>query len=218
MGVSVAAVRLVGLAVADVVNDMHGNEFWGTVGKLAAKTGLSRETTGLAMKHLAAANVIQLVGDRNGGANHYRWIWSVGNGGVDGTTRQPVDGTTRQGLTGPPDNIKPIEPKVDPKENTRFAEFWEMYPRRRRLGRPSALRAWKKIAPEEHDAVLVGLAAWIAKWDRDRTEPAFIKTPAPWLNDRRWENLEATERPPVRERPGLHWDEGRRIWLQDGAG
>lgn len=72
-GVSSAAVRLVALSIADVVNDANDNEFYGSVTRLAAKVTLSRETVGLVLKHLVEAGVLDQLEERPGGTTRYRW-------------------------------------------------------------------------------------------------------------------------------------------------
>lgn len=94
-----STIRLVALAVADVVNDLHGNEFFSSVTKLAAKVGLSRETVGLVMKHLCDTGVLALVEKRPGGSTRYRWVGLSDD--PTGSHPQP-DGTIRQGVTDDP--------------------------------------------------------------------------------------------------------------------
>lgn len=72
-GVGRPAVRLVALAIADIVNDLNENEFWATLPKIAAKTGLSRDTVRLTIRHLQDVGVIVLLEERPGRSTRYRW-------------------------------------------------------------------------------------------------------------------------------------------------
>lgn len=117
---SASTVRLVALAVADVVNDAHDNEFYGSVTKLAAKVGLSRETVGLVMGHLCDTNVLAVVSPRPGGTTKYRWlgVTDVPSGG---------DGTVVRYLTEHPSGVtepsvtNPIEPNRETNRPTQRA-------------------------------------------------------------------------------------------------
>lgn len=100
-GVSSAAVRLVALSIADVVNDANDNEFYGSVTRLAAKVTLSRETVGLVLKHLVEAGVLDQLEERPGGTTRYRWNGvpeipsplTDGPDGGDGTSRRDTKTT-----------------------------------------------------------------------------------------------------------------------------
>jgi hypothetical protein len=100
-GVSSAAVRLVALSIADVVNDANDNEFYGSMTRLAAKVTLSRETVGLVLKHLVEAGVLDQLEERPGGTTRYRWNGvpeipsplTDGPDGGDGTSRRDTKTT-----------------------------------------------------------------------------------------------------------------------------
>jgi len=124
-GVSAAVVRLVALSVADVVNDANDNEFYGSVKRLAAKVALSRETVGLAMKHLVDVGVLEHLEDRPGGTTRYRW---------HGVTELPSplsersvggDGTARRD----PNSSQPSQSSLRSEQlDHRVAtEYWEWY-------------------------------------------------------------------------------------------
>lgn len=69
-----------------------------------------------------------------------------------------------------------------------FDEFWSSYPRK--VARPQAQKAWKKIKPDDEvqSAIHEGLssAKQSEQWRKDGG--AFIPHPATWLNNRRWED------------------------------
>jgi hypothetical protein len=77
-----------------------------------------------------------------------------------------------------------------------FADFWSAYPKK--VAKPKALKAWKKIKPAGQ--VLASLMAALEKqkastdWLKDAGQ--FIPFPASWLNGRRWED----EAPPAADK------------------
>jgi hypothetical protein len=77
-GVSAQTVRLVALAVADVVNDMHGNEFWASSATVANKLDCHKDTVQDALKHLTTVGVLQVVSKQRGKPTRFRWIGMKG--------------------------------------------------------------------------------------------------------------------------------------------
>lgn len=96
-----------------------------------------------------------------------------------------------------------------------FTDFWLNYPRK--IGKPAALRAWKKVKPGEYLAVMLGLSLWVKFWKDSKTESQFIPHASRWLNERRWEDT-VTDPVPDVVNGGRRWDERRKIWLEPGVG
>jgi hypothetical protein len=96
-GLSSHAVRVVALAVADVVNDMHGHEFYAARKKLAEKVGMDRDTVGDVLKHLVEAGVLSVVELSPGKPVRYRW-----NIGTYGDPPQGVRSSTVGGAVTSP--------------------------------------------------------------------------------------------------------------------
>lgn len=71
---------LLHLAVADVVNDAHGNEFWMSQANLAEKAGVSREWICKWFGEAIDAGLVELVrsGAESGKANCYRLLMPLG--------------------------------------------------------------------------------------------------------------------------------------------
>jgi hypothetical protein len=65
--------KLVALAMADVVNDMHGWRFWASVPKLAAKCGVSVRAVQMALRDLEASGWVVALEQRPNQAVVYRW-------------------------------------------------------------------------------------------------------------------------------------------------
>lgn len=119
MGLRPATIRLVALAVADVVNDAHDNEFYGSVTKLAAKVGLSRQCVGQVLKHLCDAGVLSQLEERPGGTTKYRWVGVTTT--LSGSYPQPDNHGVRYlttTLSGGDNHVvtNPIEPKRETQE------------------------------------------------------------------------------------------------------
>ncbi len=128
-------------------------------------------------------------------------------------------GPSRSGLNNLPTDLPTDLPKgtttrtLD--QSSEFDEFWTAYPKK--VSKPRALKAWKRIKPDEVDAVMSGLERWKTQWAGKDAE--FIPHPATWLNDRRWEDLGALEgSKPVRKMTveeylqspaGKKWAQGR---------
>jgi uncharacterized protein YdaU (DUF1376 family) len=81
-------------------------------------------------------------------------------------------------------NLKPSSASDD----AGFSLFWKPYPRK--VGRQDALKAWRKLKPDEHllQEMLTSLETQKQSdaWTNGGGE--FIPHPAKWLNGRRWED------------------------------
>lgn len=67
------ATTLVALAMADVVNDMHGHRFWASVAKLAPKCGLAESSVRKAVATLESDGWLTVIERREGSSTVYRW-------------------------------------------------------------------------------------------------------------------------------------------------
>ncbi len=83
---------------------------------------------------------------------------------------------------------KPVKKVVENVWKKRFAEFWEVYPRK--TGKGAAEKAYEKIKPtkELHETMIraVRSATLSRQWKKDGGQ--YIPNPATWLNQRRWED------------------------------
>jgi hypothetical protein len=73
----------------------------------------------------------------------------------------------------------------------RFAEFWSAYPVKK--GKAAALKAWRKIKPEQIDGILAALA--IQARDDDDWKRGFCPHASTYLNGARWEDEVAKPKP-----------------------
>lgn len=72
-GLSPCAVRVVALAIADVVNDMHGYTFYASRKKVALKVGMDPDTIGDVLSHLVHCGVLTILKKSTGRPTVYRW-------------------------------------------------------------------------------------------------------------------------------------------------
>ena len=89
----------------------------------------------------------------------------------------------------------PIQSESNPNTNPPkacdfFSNFWSNYPKKKAKG--DAEKAWKKVKPEEYDALFKGLEAVKLSEDWLKDEGKYIPFPATWLNGRRWEDETGT--------------------------
>ena len=84
-------------------------------------------------------------------------------------------------------------------QQSRFDAFWKAYPKK--VGKQDAMKAWKKIAPDEELTDTIIRAVETAKQKDSRfREERFIPHPATWLNAGSWEN-EYDDYFPAQEQP-----------------
>ena len=219
------------LAIADSVNDQHGNQFWMSLGKLADKARLARPTVSACVQQMITDGWLVEVSRSAGSTVCYRfvfipsdvvyesrWVSPEMTGGVTVDNRG-VSSTVTGGVTLA--NPNPIEPKIEPNTNTAnesFNEFWSLYPRK--LTRNKARMAYlKALKTTDAETILVGLKWWIAGEWRGKEERYIPHAPT-WLNQARWED--ATTMPSTAfqkplERPKYETDAiDRSGWVGEG--
>lgn len=82
------------------------------------------------------------------------------------------------------------QPKLPGEDDPLFVAFYAAYPRK--TGRADAWKAWKalKVTPTMAHAIMAGLGKWQVHGRWTKEGGRFIKTPAPWLRGRLWEDEE----------------------------
>ena len=81
--------------------------------------------------------------------------------------------------------VRLMQPVQTDDDKILFTDFWALYPKR--VAKKDAERAWSKIDPAEHGAILLALAAWRRVW-RQRDDDQYIPYPASWLRGERWQD------------------------------
>lgn len=206
-----ASQKLVLLALADACGGDEDDPriCWPSIKRITTQTDVG---VSLVRKHLVRLDEVGLITKverrRRVDGSLGTWVYTINFTSVNGLT--VGEGPSVNGLTvdhsqqvDALESLKVLEPE---KENTRaFDEFWKAYPRK--IAKPAALRAWKRLRLKEHLSVMLGLSLWVEYWKRAGTEDAFVPYPQRWLNDRRWET------PPETKAADPTWDEARRIWV-----
>ena len=65
-----------------------------------------------------------------------------------------------------------------------FEDFWVLYPRH--VAKLAARKAWAKVNPRDHVAILEALVSWRPVW-RDK-DPEYLPHASTWLHGERWED------------------------------
>lgn len=193
-GVSAASYRLVAVAIADIVNDAHDNQFFGSIKNLADKVRLNRDTVRRCVGAMVESGVLEVVRTRDGDTSIYRWVWFPPRGETAthpaATPRPPrgdaapnsnelQDELNRDSTRLPADAVAVIDLNdVD----ASFAEFWRQYPRHE--GRPQARAAWGRLSRDNRDRALLTVGAWAEAARTGAWE--FVCYAQRWLNEERW--------------------------------
>ena len=120
----------------------------------------------------------------------------LSHGTDNGQTRESGGSDDTGTGTGTSKRKPSCSPSASEPADDGFAAFWEQYPKK--VAKPEALKAWKKIKPSSQ--VLADLMAALEKhkasvdWIKDGGQ--FIPYPASWLNRGRWED----ETPPAADK------------------
>ena len=92
----------------------------------------------------------------------------------------------------PPESDTDTEVNHSAKRNA-FAEFWDLYPKKRSKG--DAEKAWAKLKPSPELVQTILRSVEVAKarddWRKDRGK--FIPYPASWLNAKGWEDADVAQ-------------------------
>lgn len=87
------------------------------------------------------------------------------------------------------EDVIEIEDEKKPSiQETRFAEFWKVYPKK--VGKEAARKSWMKIKPDKALFIKMLEAVETAKkskqWQKDNGQ--YIPNPSTWLNQGRWDD------------------------------
>lgn len=180
------AAFVVHLAIADVVNDLHDNEFWMSTKALAAKARIGRATAVRVLARLTADGyLIKLTEGKDIGAPaHYSFEMDRPGGWL--TMSQGVPHHESGG--GSPEHTPLSLTKENERYTGLFDEFYDnIYPRK--VHRGTALKAFKQAlrAGVDPDVILEGARRFAADPNLPRgDEVEFIPHPSSWLNAEGW--------------------------------
>jgi hypothetical protein len=84
--------------------------------------------------------------------------------------------------------IPPSPPRGTAAQDRRFAEFWQLYPKK--VGKASCLKAWQKLKPDAElfEHIMNALSRQKASEQWQREGGRFIPNPLTWLNQGRWDD------------------------------
>jgi hypothetical protein len=211
-GLSAQTVRVVALAVADVVNDTHGWRFYGRRKSVAAKVCCDPDTVGDVFAHLVEEGVMSVVEAPPGKPVEYEWLWGrrdlethgdpphpLRSSTVGGAVTSPHQKTNRDQVEPPPQppasggRTRDDEPLAAEQRAADFQALWEAYPKR--THRFPAERAWVKNLAQipTLDVLLEAVEAMIV--ELQRSHPGvdwrrFAPRLNAWITERRWRDLE----------------------------
>ena len=205
------ATFLVALAVADVVNDTHNNEFFMSIDTLAQKTRLSRRTVLTALAELETDGWLLKLQEGVGRGNHviYQWVFIddlpvVYETQKKGAKSAPFKGSEKvQSTTEKVQNLHILDDYTNSllTERTevtevekKFNEFWEVYPRKDKKKLARILFA--KIIKTTNPDVIIEGAKTYAKAQEGK-ELQYVAMATSWLNAERWLDVPVAKPKPV---------------------
>ena len=151
--------RLIHLAIADVVNDGHDNQFWMSQGRLASKANCSRKAVNSAIGKMIEAGHLVLISAGSGQQpNMYQMVLGVTTGdtsdGRVGVTTGDTSCNHRLHLDAPtPYSNNSTERNTSRNSYTpEFEALWKLYPRRE-----NKKGTWDKHNEDMYDAVVAAL-------------------------------------------------------------
>ena len=202
------------LAIADVVNDAHGNKLWMATDTIAEKTRTNRRTVQRAIDRLCDDGFMELV---EKATQHrpaiYKFlfptvepVWVSEHSGV---TSDPSGVTSRTpGVTSDPPEVTPDRPNVNNSkerkelspssdDEQKFDEWWAIYPRK--TAKQDARKAWKTATKQTPPADIIKATQHQTTTPGSplNREPNYIPYPASWL--RAGQHLDTPTTQPTRE-------------------
>ena len=208
---------LIHLALADVANDMNGNELWLTLANIATKARCSRSTTSAVLNDMVADGYLSLISEGGGRGNPSRYRFEFPEVTIQNSDGYETETIQSPTLNHPISDAKQSNPQnhpytnpsktqkeqntlslvlvPSPAESDPFDEFWDLYGKK--VSRAPAQKAWAKaLTKTTADAILDGLRRNLPEL-RSR-EPRFVPHPSTWLNAESWND----EPPPIQRSKG----------------
>jgi hypothetical protein len=93
-----------------------------------------------------------------------------------------------------------------------FEEFWSEYPKK--VAKKAAIKAWKKLKPEERFAVKEAINKHKKFWVLRETSIDYIPHASTWLNQGRWDDVLEFVAPKVTNKQMSLEDRNRQIALE----
>ena len=131
-----------------------------------------------------------------------------GHDGVADTTPKPSLTVREPSVNQHPRATSDLGHEADPLVLSAFDQWWSNYPRR--LGKPTARKAWEKLTRHGDSYIDVmqiadGTKRWAEHWLAAQTEERFIPHPSTFLNRQQYND----DPPSLKARPGARVDDDR---------
>lgn len=190
------------LAVADIVNDTHGNELWASVPTLSKKARISVRSARYGLARMVEDGLLVKIAERPGAPTHYRFTMPDDPcTGCTPATAAPLqddaptpatDGATpatsdRTPALAAPKLKNTTIPRGTQEGNVTlvgFDAFWRVYPRPE--GQRDAKKAWRSAIHRANPADIIAGAERYAE-DPGRDDQ-YTKTPFKWLEGDCWKD------------------------------
>lgn len=203
------------LAIADIVNDTHGNELWASVATLAEKARLGDRIVRKGLLQMVDDGLLELLSSTNGQARRFRFV--IPDRGTQDraaphatpaphastaalSTESAAPGAGTAARRAPISQVTQVEPKQEPKTPSTalarsvvegcFDEFWSVYPKRKAKGEARTAFA-KALKRTDAQSIIEGA---IAYRDDPTRKDEYTKHPATWLNADCWTDEHAPPR------------------------
>lgn len=172
---------LILLAIADVVNDTHGNRFFMSIPALAAKTKCSDRTVQRTLSQFVEDGwlSVEVEGSGRGNTTEYRFHLLKG----DNLTPITEERVTNRAVKGDKRDFIPLLELN--RTQVGFDEFWKIYPIHNG-GEKNCRKAFLKAAKEAKPEVII--AGALRYRDDPNRRKDFTAYPATWLNQQRWDD------------------------------
>lgn len=183
---------IVALAVADVVNDTYGNEFFMHIESLAIKTRLSVRSVIYSLEELVKDGWLIEVesGVGRGNMKRYRWHFIDDLPIIFDTKRKPAKSAPNKNMQSTTENMQSTTKRkgntnllLTERTEQMFNLFWSVYPRRD--NKKQAQLAFAKACKTNKPETIIEAAKKFASVKR---EIQFTPMAATWLNQCRFED------------------------------
>lgn len=190
------------LAVADIVNDTHGNELWASVPTLSKKARISVRSARYGLARMCEDGLLVKIAERPGAPTHYRFTMpenpctectpataaplqpDAPTPATDSTTPATSDRTPALAAPELPRTTNIPKGTQEGRTLVGFDAFWRAYPLRQ--GERDAKKAWRSAIHRANPADIIAGAQRYA--DDPERDPRYTKTPFKWLEGDCWKD------------------------------
>lgn len=174
--------------------NVEKGEAWPSVNRIATEAAIHRTSVMSSIKRLNECGYLAIDRGGLGKSNRYRPTFKTGSAGATGSvdTTSSADTTkpvvpTRPELVAPtlPEHTYRTKPKNLPIKSTRFADFWQAYPRKAG-SKQKAEKSWDRQNLDHLADQLIANVTDRTSSDPRWSDPQYIPHPLTYLNNQRW--------------------------------